>query len=527
MNRRYLLSLVLGALLPILSQPAAGQSSDIERAVAAYNSGDYATAIALFEPNAHQGNRDAQYAMGVAYYEGNGVNRDLDEALTWFRKAADSGHPTAMFNLGVAHWQGRGVEKSFAKAVDWWERAAELSDIPSQYNLGLAYYRGTGAEKDLGKAREWLSKAAAQGHADAKRVLAMMDEASTSVASTPTSTQATSGTTQTNTASGPVSSSAEAAQNVITVNFRAAQIAYDQLTMRAGPSGSATLLGTLKQGTPVKIIQTTGSWARIEVPSAPRFWVFGSYVDGAPSGRINADKVRLRTSPTTGADSSIVAQLDRGSAVTVHASSGDWKQVSAPSRISTWVQISGLAEQNPVTQSWMDNFNALSGNRGASASSSAPAAPTQAFKAAWTTTDEVAIHGRPAPDSPLLNYLSNETPLKVMGSKGDWLMIQPPGGIDVWVYGQFVTENGSRAEINDDRVRIRSLPSSADGSDVLGLLDRGARVEVVSRKDGWVRVRVLHSVAGWILKKNATAPGALSSGWQERWNTLRSEAAGG
>ncbi len=130
MNRRYLLSVALGALLPILSQPAAGQSSDIERAVAAYNSGDYATAIALFEPNAHQGNRDAQYAMGVAYYEGNGVNRDLDEALTWFRKAADSGHPTAMFNLGVAHWQGRGVEKSFAKAVDWWERAAELSDIP-------------------------------------------------------------------------------------------------------------------------------------------------------------------------------------------------------------------------------------------------------------------------------------------------------------------------------------------------------------------------------------------------------------
>jgi len=114
-----------------------------------------------------------------------------------------------------------------------------------------------------------------------------------------------------------------------------------------------------------------------------------------------------------------------------------------------------------------------------------------------------------------------------MGSKGEWLMIQPSGGIDVWVYGEFVTENGARAQINNDRVRIRSLPTSASGSDVLGLLDRGAQVEVVSRKEGWVRVRVLHSVAGWIRKEQATVPGAISDGWQERWDALRTQAANG
>ncbi len=523
MTGNHIRALGLVALFFVSYPSANAQSADIERAVAAYNSGDYATAIALFEPNAHQGNRDAQYAMGVAYYEGNGVNRDLDEALAWFRKAADSGHPTAMFNLGVAHWQGRGVEKSFAKAVDWWERAAELSDIPSQYNLGLAYYRGTGAEKDPAKAREWLGKAAAQGHADATRVLAMLDEDQATAQGTASSAPAVSSSTPATTAEAPASA-------VVNVNFRAAQVAYDQLAIRTGPAGSASLAGSLKQGTPVKITQTSDGWAKIETPVAPRFWVFGTYVDGSPSGRINADKVRLRSSPTTGADSSIVAQLDQGAAVIVHASSGDWKQVSAAQLIPSWVQLSGLAEQNPVTQSWMDNFNALSGSGSSGASptqATAPSASTQAFKAAWTIGDDVAVHGRPAADSPLLNYLNKETPLKVMGSKGEWLMIQPSGGIDVWVYGEFVTENGARAQINNDRVRIRSLPTSASGSDVLGLLDRGAQVEVVSRKEGWVRVRVLHSVAGWIRKEQATVPGAISDGWQERWDALRTQAANG
>ena len=102
---------------------------DVQRAIDAYNEGDYAAAMAVWEPLANQGNRDAQFAMGVLYYEGHGVNKNLDEALAWFRKAADSEHPTAMFNLGVAYWEGRGLSQNYAQAVDWWERAAESGDV--------------------------------------------------------------------------------------------------------------------------------------------------------------------------------------------------------------------------------------------------------------------------------------------------------------------------------------------------------------------------------------------------------------
>ena len=118
------------ALLFAASEIAWAQSADVQRAIDAYNEGDYAAAMAVWEPLANQGNRDAQFAMGVLYYEGHGVNKNLDEALAWFRKAADSEHPTAMFNLG---WPtGRdGLSQSFAQAVDWWEQAAESGDVAS------------------------------------------------------------------------------------------------------------------------------------------------------------------------------------------------------------------------------------------------------------------------------------------------------------------------------------------------------------------------------------------------------------
>ena len=424
-----------------------------------------------------------------------------------------------------------GVPKSFAKAVDWWERAAELSDIASQYNLGLAYYQGKGAEKDLNKARNWLDKAAAQGHADAKRVLGIIGEQELVTQSTPTTTSsASSGTRQTTSVSSGQTNNAALSstsnRTIVNVNFRAAQVEFDNLALRAAPSSESPPIGALDQGTPVKIIQTNGGWARIEVPRPIKFWVFGSYVDGAPQGRINANSVRLRNSPTTGGNSSIVAQLNRGDPVTVHASSGDWKQVSAERAIVIWTQLSGLAEQNPVTQSWVDNFNALSGAtpRSTTTTESSVASATVAYKAAWVNVDETPVLGRPEDGAALLNYIVRDTPVKALGSKGDWLMIQAPGGLDVWVYGKFVSESGSLAEINENRVRIRSLPSSAAESDILGLLDQGTRVEVISRKGDWIRVRVHQSVAGWIRKDAATAPGDLSAGWQERWDAIRSEA---
>ena len=531
-------AICLAALL-VVSNTVSAQSDDIQRAVDAYGQGDYATAIAIWEPHAHQGNREAQFAMGVLYFEGHGVSKNLDEALAWFRKAANSGHPTAMFNLGVAYWEGRGLNKNFSQAVDWWERAAESGDVASQYNLGLAYYLGKGAQKDIDKARSWLTQASEQGHADANRVLGVIGEKEVVTQNTPSAPAAsisssaadsaeTSQTGSVEVESVPVEQVEDTAQSpvIVTTRFRAAEVSLDKLALRSAPNSQSPVVHTLRQGTPVKIVQAQGAWGRVEIPSPVRLWVFGDYVQGAPEGRVTANKVRLRNRPTTSEDSRVVAHLNRGDAVTVHSSTGDWKHISSQTPIPVWVQLSGLAEQNPVTQDWLDNFNALaSGEQEKSeASSTNTTAPAPApFRTAWVKTGGTAVIGRPAPDAPKLNLLAKDTPVKVIGSKDSWLMIQSPMGLDVWVYGKFISETGGSAKINDNRVRIRSLPSTGADSDVLGLLDKGASVEVKSRKGDWIRLRVTSSVAGWVDSGGLTPPGAVSADWQERWDAIRSE----
>jgi len=554
------------ALLFAASEIAWAQSVDVQRAIDAYDEGDYAAAMAVWEPLANQGNRDAQFAMGVLYYEGHGVNKNLDEALAWFRKAADSEHPTAMFNLGVAYWEGRGLSQSFAQAVDWWERAAESGDVASQYNLGLAYYFGKGAQKDLDQARNWLTQAAEKGHADAQRVLGIIDE---KVAKSQTASSSTSGASVASAANQagstevesvmvqPAKSQETQAQNVsepssgqvgnattpeastkvttttkekaaagsviITTRFRAAEVSVDQLELRSGPNSQSPVLQTLRQGMPVKIIEARGSWGRVEIPGHVRLWVFGNYVQGAPEGRITANKVRLRNRPTTGENSKVVAHLNKGDSVTVHTSTGDWKQISSGKATPGWVRLSGVSEQNPVTQDWLNNFNALANApTGKTKTASANSTPS-AFRAAWVRRDNTAVFGRAAADAPKLNDLEKDLPVKVIGSKGEWLMIESPIGLDVWVYGKFISETENTAQINNNRVRIRSLPSTDPESDVLGLLDKGTAVEIKSRKGDWIRLRVTRSIAGWVASERLTIPGSISADWQKRWDDIRSQ----
>lgn len=48
---------------------------------------------------ANQGNADAQYQLGLRYFNGNGVRRNYTKAASWFRKAAEQGNTHAQYQL--------------------------------------------------------------------------------------------------------------------------------------------------------------------------------------------------------------------------------------------------------------------------------------------------------------------------------------------------------------------------------------------------------------------------------------------
>jgi uncharacterized protein len=55
-------------------------AADFYKGVAAYNAGDYATALAEFKPLAEQGDASAQYNLAQMYRRGEGVIEDDKEA---------------------------------------------------------------------------------------------------------------------------------------------------------------------------------------------------------------------------------------------------------------------------------------------------------------------------------------------------------------------------------------------------------------------------------------------------------------
>ena len=67
------------------------ESADFQKGFAAYNSGDYATALREWEPLAQQGDANAQSNLGQMYRQGKGVPQDDKTAVKWYTLAAKQG----------------------------------------------------------------------------------------------------------------------------------------------------------------------------------------------------------------------------------------------------------------------------------------------------------------------------------------------------------------------------------------------------------------------------------------------------
>ena len=109
--------------------------SDIERfetngsgyqaGVAAYEEGDYATAIEKLQPLAEQGHAEAQFALGYMYYYGRGVDEDKKEAAKWFRKAKKE----------ASKWYRKAAEQGKIEAQDYVDQIGFIGENAPDFTL--------------------------------------------------------------------------------------------------------------------------------------------------------------------------------------------------------------------------------------------------------------------------------------------------------------------------------------------------------------------------------------------------------
>ncbi|MEZ7694682.1 tetratricopeptide repeat protein [Neisseria sp. 27098_8_139] len=83
--------------------------------------------------------------------------------MQWFGKAAEQGLANAQYNLGVAYANGQGVHQDLVQAEQWYRKAAEQGFAEAQYNLGVMYAKGEGVRQNYKIANEWFGKACNNG----------------------------------------------------------------------------------------------------------------------------------------------------------------------------------------------------------------------------------------------------------------------------------------------------------------------------------------------------------------------------
>ena len=145
---------------------ATAWSGDSEKGLLAFNSTEYDTALAIWQPLADAGDAESQYGLGMMYGNGFGVAMDDALALKWYGLAAEQGHSGAMCNLAIMHQNGWGVPLNEEEAVRLYSLAAEQGVAEAMLSLGRHFAMDFSDAYDPLEAYKWFSLAALHNDID-------------------------------------------------------------------------------------------------------------------------------------------------------------------------------------------------------------------------------------------------------------------------------------------------------------------------------------------------------------------------
>ena len=131
-------------------------------------------AINLFIRSAELGYPQAKATIGALYLRGlpGLLERNAEEGIKLLSQAVRAKSLTARFNLGMAYYNGDGVEKNIYKASQWLRLAVKQNFSEAQCQLGLLLLEGGDrVAKNTIEGIQLLETAASQNHPWAKEYL--------------------------------------------------------------------------------------------------------------------------------------------------------------------------------------------------------------------------------------------------------------------------------------------------------------------------------------------------------------------
>ena len=99
-----------------------------------------------------------------------GVPQNRAKALEFWQRAAELGNASSHYNIGIAYYNGRGVERDEKKAMHYFELAAMGGDTDARHNLGVL----EGLAGNIDRALKHLMIAAEFGNTDSLEKIKLM-----------------------------------------------------------------------------------------------------------------------------------------------------------------------------------------------------------------------------------------------------------------------------------------------------------------------------------------------------------------
>ena len=96
----------------------------------------------MFISAAKKNQLNALFALGIIYYEGFWVEKDIKKGINFFEMAAKNGYIGANFLLGFHYHQFEDIKK----AISYYKEASSFNDKYAKNNLGIIYKNGFGDE---------------------------------------------------------------------------------------------------------------------------------------------------------------------------------------------------------------------------------------------------------------------------------------------------------------------------------------------------------------------------------------------
>jgi hypothetical protein len=414
---------------------------------------------------AYEGDRDAQFKVGVLFTNDQFGPPDFEQAVYWYKQAARQGHVLAQYNLGHQYLTGVGVEKNESSAMQWWLEAAKQDHALAQFNVGRAYYLGIGLPEDQEQSRYWFERAAfnqepksidilkqlgwyegeisalpeqpeigvtqqisvgnagpvdQEGTSEIRRddrqpelsskilpITADEEPEPTTIIEPATPTPNVVSDAQSVPESAPRADSSDPVRTDRTTVKTSSSKAKNPIALYTDPKVRSVLIAILDDREGLNLTQRGSAWSVVRSSSGFPVWVSADFlaVNGA-TGRVTGQAVNARSVPII-TNGTVVGKLNKDETVQILDRRKNWYRVKAPARFTAWVKTSDFDREQPPVVAQRES-KARTENK----------QPGQ-----WE------IDRRPAPVSPV----ASTAPVTVSSSNGrpindnEWLFGQPSG----------------------------------------------------------------------------------------------------